>query len=92
MSVGLSVCHSSRWTRVWDKEACIKWQAHWRHLANSTESPMCGGDAAFLSNYFDDHLLLLLSSALLFVTTVVSFSLSSQIYMYKGKHAMTLLL
>jgi len=22
------------------------WDAHWRHLANSTEPPMCGGDAA----------------------------------------------
>jgi len=29
--------------------------AHWRHLANMTESFMCGGggDTASLSNYFD---------------------------------------
>jgi len=39
------------------KEACIRWGAHWRHLANTFELSMCGGDAAFLSNYFD-HLIL----------------------------------
>jgi len=33
---------------------------HWRHLANTTEPSVCGGDAV-LSNYFD-HLLLLLDS------------------------------
>ena len=33
------------------------WGAHWRHLANTTESSMCGGNEA-LSNYFD-HLLIL---------------------------------
>jgi len=38
-------------------EACIRWDADWRHLANTTELSMCGGDAAFLSNYYD-HLLL----------------------------------
>jgi len=27
--------------------------SHWRILANTTELSMCGGDAAFLSNYFD---------------------------------------
>jgi len=32
---------------------------HCRHLANTTEPFMYGGDAAFLSNYFD-HLLALL--------------------------------
>ena len=31
--------------------------AYWRHLANTTEPSMCGGDADFLSNYFD-HLLI----------------------------------
>jgi len=31
--------------------------AHWRHLAYRTEPSMCGGDAAFLSNYYD-HLFL----------------------------------
>jgi len=29
--------------------------AHGRYLANMTEPSMCGGDAAFLSNY-SDHL------------------------------------
>jgi len=32
--------------------------AHWRHLANTIEASMCGGDAALLSNYCD-HLLLI---------------------------------
>ena len=40
----------------WPKEACIRWGAHWRNLANTIESSICCGDAAFLSNYFD-HLL-----------------------------------
>jgi len=37
---------------VWDldlggpKEARIRWGAHWRHLANTTEPSMCGCDAA----------------------------------------------
>jgi len=35
------------------KEACVRWDAHWRNLANMTEPCMCGGDAAFLSNYSD---------------------------------------
>jgi len=37
------------WVVGWGrpKEACIKWGAHWNHLANTNEPPMCGGDAAF---------------------------------------------
>ena len=31
----------------WSKEACIRWGAHWRHLANTIEPSMCRGDAAF---------------------------------------------
>jgi len=27
--------------------------ARWCHMANATELSMCGGDADFLSNYFD---------------------------------------
>jgi len=38
------------------KEVCISWGASCRHLANAIEPSVCGGDAAFLSNYFD-HLL-----------------------------------
>jgi len=34
-------------------EACVAWGAHWRHLPNTTEKSMCGGDAAFLLNYVD---------------------------------------
>jgi len=34
-------------------KACVSWGAHWRHLANTTEPSMCGGDAAFFSDYFD---------------------------------------
>jgi len=48
---------------VWDvdsgesKEAFIRWDVglHWRHLANTIKPSICGGDAAFLSNY-SDHL------------------------------------
>ena len=39
----------------WRKEACVRWKCtYWRYLENIIESSMCGGDAAFLSNYFDD--------------------------------------
>jgi len=38
------------------KYSHIRQGAHWRQLANTSEPSMCGGDAAFLSNYFD-HLL-----------------------------------
>jgi len=31
-------------------------RAHWRQVANTIEPSVCGGDAAFLSHYFD-HLL-----------------------------------
>jgi len=36
-------------------EACIRWGAHWRNLANTIEASMCGTDAT-LSNYFYDLL------------------------------------
>ena len=36
---------------------CLDGGAHWRNVANTTEPSICGGDAAFLSNYFD-HLLI----------------------------------
>jgi len=35
------------------KKACVRRGAHYRNLANTIELSMCGGDAAFLSNYFD---------------------------------------
>jgi len=41
------------WTRVGSKEHVLNGGAHWRNLANTIEQSMCGGDAAFLSNYFD---------------------------------------
>jgi len=28
------------------KEASVTWGAHWRHLANTSEPSVCGGDAA----------------------------------------------
>jgi len=34
----------------------ITWGSHWRNLAHTIEPSMFGGDAAFLSNYFN-HLL-----------------------------------
>ena len=43
------------WTAGCLKEARIRWGAHWRHLATTIEPSVCGGDAAFLSNY-SDHL------------------------------------
>jgi len=38
---------------LWPKKVCTRWGAHWRNLANTSEPSMCGGDAAFLSNYVD---------------------------------------
>jgi len=37
--------------------------AHWRHLANTTEPSVCGGDAAFLLNYFYHFFLLMTEAA-----------------------------
>ena len=33
-------------TRVGPRIACIRWGAHWRNLANTIETFMCGDDAA----------------------------------------------
>jgi len=41
---------------------------HWRNLVNTTEPSVCGGNAAFLSNYVD-HMLLVVPA--LCVDTVV---------------------
>jgi len=38
------------------KEA-LSYGARWCHLTKTTELSVCGGDAAFLSNNFDDLLL-----------------------------------
>ena len=46
----------------WTQETCVTRDAHWRYLANTIEPFMCGGVAAFLSNYFD-HLLMCLLGA-----------------------------
>ena len=40
------------WTQVGPLEHVLDVQ-HWRHLANMIEPSICGGDAAFLSDYFD---------------------------------------
>ena len=59
-SVGWSVCHISEpckngWTdpdAIWNlksggpKEACIRWESHWCHLANTIELFMCGRNVA----------------------------------------------
>jgi len=50
------------WTRVGPKKHVLDGDAHWRHLANTSEPSVCGDDAAFLSNDFDDLLLLLLQT------------------------------
>ena len=44
------------WTRVGPRKHVLDGCADWHHMANTTEPPACGGDAAFLLNYFD-HLL-----------------------------------
>jgi len=41
------------WTRVGPAKHVLDGGAHWRNLANAIEPSMCGGDAAFLSDYFD---------------------------------------
>jgi len=41
------------WTLVGPKKHVLDGGAHWHHLANTIEPSMCGGDVAFLSNYFD---------------------------------------
>ena len=44
------------WTRVGPTNHALDGGAHWSHLANTTEPSMCGGYAAFLSNYSDHWL------------------------------------
>jgi len=48
--------------RTWvsPKKHVLDGGAHWRHLANTIEQYMCGSNAAFLSNYFNDLLTMLL--------------------------------
>jgi len=43
------------WTRVDPRKHVLDRGARWRNLANTAKLSMCGGDAAFLSNY-SDHL------------------------------------
>jgi len=52
---------------VWVVEACIRWGAHWRHLANTIKSSMCVCDAAFLSNYFDHSFILCYTNVLVVI-------------------------
>jgi len=47
------------WTRVGPRKRVLNGDAHWSHLANTIEASMYGGDAAFLSNYFDRLFLLM---------------------------------
>jgi len=49
------------WTRVCPRKYVLDEDTHWRNLANTIASSMCGGDTAFLSNYFD-HLFVLLTT------------------------------
>jgi len=50
------------------KETCVRWGTYWRNLANTIELSMCGGDAAFLSNYVD-HLLIIGTTTYVFILT-----------------------
>jgi len=36
--------------RTWVGPRKHRWSAHWRHLTNTNEPSVCGGDADFLSN------------------------------------------
>ena len=47
------------WTRVGPRKHALDGDAHWCNLANTTEPSMCGGDAAFLSNYYDQWFFLM---------------------------------
>jgi len=40
-------------TRLSPRNHVLNWDTYWRNLANTTELSMCGGDTAFLLNYFD---------------------------------------
>jgi len=40
-------------TRVSPRKHALNEDAHWRNLTNTIEPLMYGGDAAYLSNYFD---------------------------------------
>jgi len=41
------------WTRVGPRKRVLHGGARWRNLTNTIEPSMCGGDAAFLSDYCD---------------------------------------
>ena len=47
---------------VWDaesggsRESCFIWSAHWRNLANTIETSVCGGDAPYVNSSYFDHL------------------------------------
>ena len=42
------------WIRMSPRKHVLHGGAHWRNLANTIESSMCGGYATFLSNYIDN--------------------------------------
>jgi len=44
------------WTWVSQMKHALDVGAHWHNLANMIEPSTCGGDAAFLSDYFDQLL------------------------------------
>jgi len=44
------------WTQMGPRKHVLDGGAHWRNLTNTIEPSMWGGEAAFLSDYYD-HLL-----------------------------------
>ena len=62
------------WTRIGPKKHLL----HWHNLANTIESSMCGGDAAFLSNYFD-HLFYIFVTSLRILTLFISMFFASMV-------------
>jgi len=61
------------------KEALLDGRAYWRHLANTIEPSICGGDASFLSNYFD-HLFSIVVSR--FYRIIRNWSLLENTFLY----------
>ena len=57
------------WTRLGQRKHVLYGGAYQRNLANAIEPSMCGGDAVFLSNYFD-HLLVHGQVTIIFVVSV----------------------
>ena len=59
------------WTRVGPRKHVLDGSADCCHLVNTIELSMCGGDAAFLSNFFDHLLFLFYCAVVLCGSTIM---------------------